>query len=296
MNIESLRKTLEAIRDFDPRASRKRGRPIEPSTADLLAFARTLAEQADRITMRHFRGELGTRAKADGTLVTVADTAVEALLREGIAERFPSHVVLGEEEGYGADSEAEGGADGRTRWIIDPIDGTHSYARGIPIWATLIGCERNGVVEVGVASAPALGIRWWAGRGLGAYRGATSGDMSGERIHVSDRASVEEAQVLYGSYRLVMERWGERASALLLDSWRQRGFGDFWGHCLVAEGSAEVMLEGEVFAWDIAALLPIIEEAGGRITGDDGALGLDIGHCITTNGHLHDEVLTRLRG
>ena len=117
-----------------------------------------------------------------------------------------------------------------------------------------------------------------------------------ERIHVSDRASIPESQVLYGSYRLALDAWGGRAEGLLRDAWRARGFGDFWGHCLVAEGAAEVMLEGEINPWDIAAIVPIIEEAGGRLTDVDGNATIEGGHCITTNGALHDEVLRRLRG
>ena len=239
---------------------------------------------------------LGVETKADGTLVTRADRAVEARLRERIAERFPAHAILGEEQGYTAGSTG-------MRWIIDPIDGTHSYARGIPVWATLIACERDGTLEVGVASAPALGTRWWAGRGLGAYRGALPArGHSGARITVSAIARIEEAQVLYGSHALALARWlaapageAERPArgfeALLASAWRTRGYGDFWGHCLVAEGSAEVMLEGEIAPWDIAALQVIVEEAGGRLTDASGARTIDAGHSVTSNGALHDDVL-----
>ena len=186
------------------------------------------------------------------------------------------------------------------RWILDPIDGTHSYARGIPIWATLIACERDGTLEVGVASAPALGTRWWAGRGLGAYRSALPArGHSGARIAVSSVARVEEAQVLYGSHRLALARWPSAPAggaaggfaALLASAWRTRGYGDFWGHCLVAEGAAEVMLEGEIAPWDIAALQVIVEEAGGRLTDAWGARTIDAGHSVTSNGALHDDVL-----
>ena len=261
-----------------------------PTTPEVMDFALTLAAEADAITIGYFRGEVGERTKADGTPVTLADTRAEQHLRARIAERFPDHAVLGEEEG------AHAGAGDRVRWIIDPIDGTKSFVRGIPAWATLIAFERDGVIEVGVVSAPALGRRWWAGRGLGAFAGPLPGGEGGERIHVSGRASVAEAQVLYGSYRLTLDAWGGRAEGLLRDAWRARGLGDFWGHCLVAEGAAEVMLEGEIAPWDIAAILPIIEEAGGRLTDIDGNATIERGHCITTNGALHDEVLRRLQG
>ena len=261
------------------------------STADALDFALALAEEADAIAVRFFGGQADAREKPDGTLVTRADTEVEAMLRRRIGEAFPDHAVLGEEE---PDSP---GAEGAPRWLLDPIDGTHNFARGIPVWATLIAFERDGVLEAGVASAPALGWRWWAGRGLGAYRGRPdAGRAAGERLHVSERASIGEAQVLFGSYRHTLGAWGGRAEALLRASWRTRGFGDFWGHCLVAEGAAEVMLEGEIEPYDIAALVPIIEEAGGHLTDIDGNATIEAGHCITTNHALHDEVLRRLRG
>lgn len=275
----------------------------DPTTEEALAFALALADEADAITMRYYRGEMATRAKADGTLVTLADTETETALRLRIAERFPSHAVLGEEEGYapGAPSTGSGEAYRHApRWVLDPVDGTHNFARSIPIWATLIAFERGGLFEVGVVSAPALGARWWAGRGLGAFREALPAPgrptAGAERIHVSDRASVAEAQVLYGSYTLTLGAWGGRADGLLREAWRTRGLGDFWGHCLVAEGAAEVMLEGEISPWDIAAIVPIVEEAGGRLTDVEGTATVEAGHCITTNGVLHDAILRVLRG
>ena len=264
-----------------------------PTTAATLDFALALANEADAITMRYFRREAGVREKADGTPVTRADTEVETMLRARIAEAYPDHAVLGEEQGY-----AGGGSDDAPRWILDPIDGTASYARGIPIWATLIAFERDGTLEVGVASAPALDTRWWAGRGLGAHRArlpSGGGATDGERIHVSDRARIEEAQVLEGGFPSMMDAF-PGAEVLLRSSWRTRSFSDFWGHCLVAEGSAEAMIEGEINPWDIAAMLVIVEEAGGRLTDIDGNATIESGHCITTNGALHDEVLRRLRG
>lgn len=268
------------------------------STTDLLSFALELADAADAVTMRHYRGGGDVWRKSDGTLVTLADTETESLLRARILQRFPQHAVFGEEEGaslppMSMDAEDTGPP---PKWTIDPIDGTHNFARGIPVWATLIACEVDRRLEVGVVSAPALGTRWWAARGLGAYRGDLRGGGAGERIRVSSRASIADAQVLYGSYRLTTEAWGGRAETLLRRSWRQRGFGDFWGHCLVAEGAAEVMLEGEIAPYDIAALMVIVEEAGGRMTDIDGVARVDAGHCITSNGAVHDEVLRALRG
>jgi histidinol-phosphatase len=256
-------------------------------TASLLQFALDLADEADEISMRYYRGELGTEQKRDGSLVTLADKEVEAHLRARIEARFPDHAILGEEEGL----TREGAS---ARWILDPIDGTHGFARDLPVWATLIALERDGTVEVGVASAPALGTRWWAGRGLGAYRADLPAQgHAGTRIHVSDVDTIEQAQLLYGSYELTVDFW-PGTDALLRNAWRSRGLGDFWGHCLVADGSAEAMLEGAISPWDIAALIVIVEEAGGRLTDNNGIATIEAGHCITTNGALHDAVLQGL--
>ena len=263
----------------------------EPTTIEVLAFAMALAEEADALTMGYFGGEAGVRAKADGSLVTLADTETEAMLRRRIGERFPDHTIVGEEE------EESVGAAGAPRWILDPIDGTHSFTRGVEMWATLIAFERDGVVEVGVASAPAMRTRWWAARGSGAFRGplpATSGP--GQRLHVSDRSQLSELSVIYGSYPLTMDAWGENVDALLRAVWRTRGYGDFWGHMVVAEGKAEVMLDPIVEPYDIAALVPIIEEAGGRLTDIDGNATIDAGYAITSNGLSHDTVLAALKG
>ena len=262
-----------------------------PPTADLLAFALSLADAADAIAMRDYRTEHAIERKDDGTFVTPADRETEALLRERIAEAYPDHAVLGEEEGDA------GAADAEARWIVDPIDGTHNYMRGVPIWATLIACERDGAIEVGVVSAPALGTRWWAGRGLGAYRGSTGGRAgAGERIHVTDVATLAEAQVLCGELVSTLDRW-PGARALLADAWRVRAPGDFWGFCLLAEGAAEVMLEGvDLHPWDLAALIPIVEEAGGRLTDAEGGPLQGAGPVVASNGRLHAEVMRRLAG
>lgn len=268
------------------------------STADRLAFALDLAEEADRISMSYYRGELGTQRKADGSLVTLADRAVERMLRERIGATFPGHAILGEEEGTAL------GGSGEPRWILDPIDGTHGFARGLPVWSTLIAVEVGARIEVGVASAPALGTRWWAGRGLGAWRGpcgpsaldAREGEhRGGLPIHVSDVAEVAGAQVLTGGMRYVLERWPD-AQRLLDAAWRDRGYGDFWAHCLVAEGAAEAMLEPICNAWDLAALIVIVEEAGGRLTDSEGHPTIEAGHAVTSNGRVHDEVLRVLAG
>ena len=292
MNVEALRRTLEALRR-GPLATRNRNIALPPSTADLLSFAQELADAADAIALRHFRSlDAAARRKPDGSFVTVADTAVESLLRQAIGERFPNHAILGEEEGE------QSGEGAPARWILDPIDGTHNYMRGIPIWATLIACERDGAIEIGVVSAPALGTRWWAARGAGAYRAPIEGGRAGDggRIHVLDIDTIAEAQVICGELIRTLAHW-PGAEALLRDCWRERALGDFWGFCLVAEGAADVMIEGvDLHPWDIAALLPILEEAGGRMTDVAGHATIEAGPRIATNSRLHEEVLRRLRG
>ena len=239
--------------------------------------------------MRVYRTDHAVERKADGSFVTPADREVEALLRERIADRYADHAILGEEESGGAREGAP------ARWILDPIDGTHNYMRGIPVWATLIAHEREGSVDVGVVSAPALGTRWWAARGEGAYRAALSGDGEAERIHVSDVETIAESQLIFGELSRTLDHW-PGARALLRDCWRERGFADFWGFMLVAEGAADVMFDGvDLAPWDTAALIPIVEEAGGRNTDIEGAPGLAAGPRIASNGRLHDEVLRRLQ-
>jgi histidinol-phosphatase len=254
-------------------------------TAQALALALELAEQADAITMARFRAsDLKVETKPDLTPVTEADRAVERALRDRLAT-FDGHVVLGEEFGF---DPGDGSAE--FRWIIDPIDGTKSYVRGVPIWATLIGVERAGELIVGVASAPALGMRWWAGRGLGAYR-------DGVRLAVSSVAALDDAQISFAwdtEERFHAEGIGEKLVALSHRCWRTRGIGDFWQHLLVAEGSFDIAIDPIVGVWDIAALVPILEEAGGRWSGVDGDTGIEAGSFVCTNGPLHDAVLASL--
>ena len=179
---------------------------------------------------------------------------------------------------------------GARRWIIDPIDGTVNFLRGVPIWALLLALEVDGEMRVGVASAPALGRRWWAARGEGAF-------ADGEAIHVSEVGAVEDALLCYTSGRS-FDKYGlgEQFRALSARCWAARGFSDFWGHVLVAEGSADVMVEPIVNLWDVAPIQVIVEEAGGRFTDLDGVARSDGGNAVSTNGRLHDDVLEALRG
>jgi histidinol-phosphatase len=262
----------------------------EPLTAELLEFALELADAADAVSMEYHRAAFDIATKADGSLVTSADRAVEEQLRALIGARYPSHAVLGEEEGLAAQ------ADAPVRWILDPIDGTHGFARGMPIWATLIAAERRGVLEVGVASAPALSRRWWAASGLGAFVATLpAGVGDADQIRVSTVETLDRAHLLTGSHRQLLDVYGTPAARLIAQVWRDRGVGDFWGHVLVAEGAGDIMLEGSLRPWDIAALRVIVEEAGGRITDLEGSDTLEPRTAVTTNGWLHEAVLAALR-
>jgi histidinol-phosphatase len=247
-----------------------------------LAFALQLADLADAITVERFQADdLVVETKPDLTPVTEADRAVERALRKRIGEERPGHGVVGEE--FGADQA------GGVRWILDPIDGTKNYLRGIPVWATLIALEREGRVEVGVVSAPALHRRWWAARGEGAF-------ADGRPIHVSRIAELSDAVLSHASFTSWEEHGlGEQFLTLVRSCWRTRGFGDFWSHMLVAEGVVDLAVEPEVALWDLAALQVIVEEAGGRFTDLGGTPTPAGGSVVTTNGRLHDQVLTTLR-
>jgi histidinol-phosphatase len=247
-----------------------------------LSFALELADLADAITTERFQADdLIVETKPDLSPVTEADRAVEQVLRKRIGEERPGHSVVGEE--FGADDP------GGTRWILDPIDGTKNYLRGLPVWATLIALEREGRVEVGVVSAPALARRWWAARGDGAF-------VNGRRIRVSKVADLSDAVLSYAS----LTSWeqhglGEQFLTLARSCWRTRGFGDFWSHMLVAEGAADVAVEPEVELWDLAAPQVIVEEAGGRFTDLGGTPTPAGGSVVSSNGLLHHRVLTTLR-
>jgi histidinol-phosphatase len=252
-------------------------------TIDDLALALSLADTADAITMERFRArDLVVHTKPDRTPVTEADHAVEEALRARLAAARPDDGIVGEEYGVS-------GA-GHRRWIVDPIDGTKSFLRGAPPWATLLALEDDGRLVLGVVSAPALGRRWWARRGGGAF-------ANGEPIGVSAVDALDDALLCHADVRSY-ERHGCGAAfeELTRRVWDRRGFGDFWGHMLVAEGVADVMVEPVLEVWDVAALIPIVEEAGGRVTDRRGVVRADGGNAVTTNGRLHDAVLAIIGG
>jgi histidinol-phosphatase len=249
---------------------------------DDLALAHRLADEADAITLARFRSQdLAVSAKPDLTPVSDADLAVEAQVRATLAVERPDDAVLGEEEGVTGD--------GPRQWVVDPIDGTKNFVRGVPVWASLIALRIEGRVDVGVVSAPALGRRWWAARGHGAF-------ADGQPISVSKVALLADAHLSYSSLK-GWEEQGRLEGLLQLsrDSWRTRAFGDFWSHVLVAEGAVDASFEPEVSLWDLAPLQVIVEEAGGRFSTLEGEARPDGGSCVCSNGLLHDEVLAALR-
>jgi histidinol-phosphatase len=263
-----------------------------------------LADLADQIVTEHFKPDgFAFENKYDGSPVTAIDRRVEQAIRDLVAIRRPGYLVLGEEEGEGASppSTAHGGGarggghsggEGRARWIVDPIDGTRKFVRGIPIFATLLALEIDGEIVVGVASAPLLGDRgrrWWAAKGLGAC-------ADGRLLEVSRVNRLADAHVLHGSVEgFVRKGVGPALLDLSTRCWGTTAPGDFWIHLLVAEGKAEAAIEPEAAIWDLAALKLIVEEAGGRFSDFAGRLTPAGGNGISTNGLLHDEILAALR-
>jgi histidinol-phosphatase len=246
-----------------------------------LRFAHELADAADAITLARFRS-LGLRVetKPDLTPVSDADRAAEEAVRSLVGASGRNEGVVGE---VGGDDGSGAGAD-VVRWIVDPIDGTRNYVRGLPVWATLLALERDGVVDVGLVSAPALGRRWWAVRGEGAW-------ADGSRCAVSAVATVEDAVVSTTSAREMPAGW----SALARRAWVERSFSDFWQYCLVAEGSIDLAADETLQLWDYAAVQLIVTEAGGRCSTFAGAEPAPGESFVATNGLLHEAAVEDLR-
>ena len=254
---------------------------------DDLSVALNLADQADMITLARFGAiDLVVDTKPDLTPVSDADRAVETTLRETLARVRPDDSVLGEE--FGGSTSSSG-----RQWIVDPIDGTKNFVRGVPVWASLIALLDDGVPQVGVISAPALQRRWWAAGGGGAF--ATFGDAPARRISVSSVAQLDSASLSFSS----LSGWAQlglrdRFLDLTDAVWRVRAFGDFLSYCLVAEGAVDIAAEPEVSVWDLAPLDILVREAGGTFSNLDGTAGPHGGSALATNGVLHDAVLASL--
>jgi histidinol-phosphatase len=257
-----------------------------PAASEDLTVALDLADIADRITLGRFRAEdLVVDTKPDLTPVSEADTAVERAVRDTLAEVRPGDSVMGEE--YGA-STAPGSV---RRWIIDPIDGTKGYVRGIPVWATLLALQEDGELSVAVVSAPAMRCRWWAGRGLGGFMHDGLSDVS-RALHVSAIGELADSHLSYAG----LEDWQaigrlDAALQLINSCWRSRSLGDFWAYMLLAEGAIEIALDPAASVWDLAAPQLIVEEAGGRFNDLGGVRTAAGGDAIATNGLVHDAAL-----
>ncbi|PJI95218.1 histidinol-phosphatase [Luteimicrobium subarcticum] len=253
---------------------------------DDLRLAHVIADQVDQHTMSRFKAQdLRVETKPDHTPVSDADRDAERMIRSTLERARTRDAVLGEEFGATGSSPR--------RWVLDPIDGTKNFVRGVPVWATLIGLLDGDEVVAGLVSAPALGRRWWAAKGSGAWTGKSL--SAATRLQVSGVSRLQDASFAYSS----LTGWEERGRLdAMLDLhrsvWRTRGFGDFWSYMLVAEGAVDVAAEPDLELYDMAALVPIVTEAGGRFTGLDGADGPFSGNAVASNGLLHDAVLDRL--
>ncbi|CDO27512.1 histidinol-phosphatase [Mycolicibacterium porcinum] len=253
--------------------------------ADDMALALELADQADTLTMDRFGAlDLHVETKPDLTPVTDADRGAEEALRASLAAARPGDTVFGEE--FGGTTTLTG-----RQWVIDPIDGTKNFVRGVPVWCTLIALLEDGVPTVGVVSAPALARRWWAGLGQGAF-GSFAGAT--RKLSVSGVADLASASLSYSDLTTGWENRRDRFVELTDAVWRVRAYGDFWSYCMVAEGAVDIACEPEVKLWDIAPLDILIREAGGTFTSIDGAAGPHGGSALATNGALHATVLDRL--
>ncbi len=257
-----------------------------PAYDDDLRLAHVIADQVDSMTMSRFKAQdLQVDTKPDTTPVTDADRRAEEIVRSQLARTRPRDAVVGEEmpdTGHGP-----------RRWVVDPIDGTKNFVRGVPVWATLIALVVDDEVVLGLVSAPALGRRWWAAVGSGAWTGKSLAAAS--RLRVSQVGSLEDASLSYSS----LSGWEERGRLeafldLTRSVWRTRAYGDFWSYVLVAEGAVDVATEPELALHDMAALVPIVTEAGGRFTSLGGRPGPFGGSAVATNGLLHDQVLALL--
>ncbi|NYD65664.1 inositol monophosphatase family protein [Agromyces atrinae] len=264
--------------------------------SDDLRLALELADLADAISLEHFRArDLEVSTKPDRSYVTEADLAVERALRDRLADARPGDGIFGEEFGVEGDS--------RRQWIIDPIDGTANYLRGVPVWASLIALAIDGEVVAGVVSAPAMDRRWWASQGSGAWTtssvaeaGATADDSAPRRIRVSGVGELGDASLSFQS----LAQWDDagyldRLLALSRRVWRDRAYGDMWSYMLLAEGLIDITGEFDVKPYDLAAVAIVVEEAGGRFTSVDGEPGPWHGNSLATNGLLHDVALDALR-
>jgi histidinol-phosphatase len=259
---------------------------ITPQSAKDLEIAHQLADLADQLTMAKFlNSDLVVDTKPDLTPVTEVDRGVEQILRDHLAAVLPDDSVLGEEFGISGES--------NRCWVIDPIDGTKNYVRGVPVWASLIALMQDNQPTIGVVSAPALGRRWWAAKNAGAFTGLPEhSGQHGRLISVSKISKMSDASISFSDLSFSEDQpFAAGFKKLASTVWRTRGYGDFWQHCLVAEGALDISAEPVVALWDLAPLAIIVAEAGGRFTGLNGVAGPDQGSAVASNNLLHENAL-----
>jgi histidinol phosphatase-like enzyme (inositol monophosphatase family) len=252
------------------------------TTGSEMLFAIEVCQAAGTVAMDYLRQGIVADTKADGSPVTKADKECERLIIDKIVETFPDDGILGEEHGERRATE------GNRRWIIDPIDGTYNYARGIPIFATLLALEYDGEVVLGVVHAPAMLETFWAEHGRGAFK-------NGLKTQVSNCNKVSESMLNFGgANRILQFGFWEGFTKLVAETKKQRGFGDYLGFSLVFEGKSEAMIEIEVMPWDLAPMKILIEESGGRFSDLEGGASIYSGSCLVSNGLVHDQIETTL--
>jgi histidinol-phosphatase len=255
------------------------GKHLTSAFSKELVFALDICEQAGKVAMRHWSAGVKTISKDDGSPVTIADTECERMIRVAIEKAFPNDCMLGEEEGETKNTETEKTENTR-KWIIDPIDGTYGYARGMTVFSTLLALEENGEVILGVVSAPAANEIYWAEKGKGAWR-------NGQRIEVSTCTDLSQSQFNFGGLKRIFQRGFTKAmEKIVVQTARQRCPGDYLSFAQVFEGKAEASLEIGVKPWDLAPMKIIIEEAGGTFSDMAGGKSIYLGDCLVTNGHL----------
>lgn len=260
-----------------------------------LVFALDICEQAAAIAMRHYKDGVSATAKYDGTPVTIADTECERLIRTAIESKYPGDSILGEEEGATEGQQSsEGsakhstGAAVKRRWLVDPIDGTYGFARGNPVWSTLLALEENDEIVLGVVNAPALKETFWAEKGKGAWK-------NGARLKVSNYDQLDQAQFDFGGLnRIIRKGFWPGFSKLVEQTARQRSPGDYVGFAHVLEGKSEAQLEVDLKPWDLAPFRILIKEAGGAYSDLAGGDSIYTGSCLITNGILHEQFLKTL--
>jgi histidinol-phosphatase len=267
---------------------------MDEQAQSFLDLALKICDEADAVSLEFFRAGVTARRKVDQSFVTDADLRVETLARQRIGAAFPGHGIVGEE--FGADEERPSGV----RWYVDPIDATHNFMRGIPVFATLLAVEDAAGMAAAAVSAPAIGARWHAVRGGGAwrqdtFRGKVLPDEAPRRLAVSSIERLEDAQIVTSSgVELVLDPTVPGFVRTAGRAWRERGFGDFWGYTLVAEGAAEAMIEIGMHAWDLAPMQLLIDEAGGRLTDLQGVRTIHGAGAIASNGRFHDQLVREL--